>query len=213
MSSVSPADIRDAVFRPLRAAGLRPPWAGQDEGAPSESDVMRLWREAANERRLTPAAVRASVRTWLDQPATTGSRWWPSPAEVLGAASAAAMNPDVPGCGRCSKEGLREVAVHHLDRQGAATVTVRMAHCDCDRGAYWSARRGEPLRYDDGETRAPGQRLGDYLDRVTGFGSYLAHYVDPTPRERLPRGHALPEAHRGVGGDWHRALNRHGARS
>jgi hypothetical protein len=86
-------------------------------------------------------------------------------------------------CHDCREHpGLREIAWHHTDRRGQATVTTMMAACDCPLGGA----RAERTRTDNGR-RILGT-VREVWDRLAARREHTALYLDPTVTQRaVPR--------------------------
>ena len=208
MASASSADIR-TVLRLLVGAGLFAPWRGEGDLVPSEAEILREWRDAAERRALTGYRLRELVQAWLDKP-TADTRRWPAPADVLGGRTPSpGVASVVPGCDRCTLDaGYRTVAVHRLDRHDRPTVDVYAVHCDCQRGAHYAQMRALPLPGAEHERRGEAERLADFVARHQGYASTLAVYVDPTPSQMWLSTPADAPSRPVATSSWHRPLER-----
>ena len=83
--------------------------------------------------------------------------------------------PPPAGCGRCSTVGLAEVAVHY-----AARVELRSAHCTCELGQYWAAKRLESST--SGGYR--GVFVTEFAEAMARRKGVLACYMFPTEAEK-----------------------------
>lgn len=174
------AAAKKAVGR-LLGGGVFPPWRGDDQYGPSETDVFDLWRVAIDNAGLDQAEVLAAVDRWLATNAGA-RRYWPAPADVLVLARRPTGASPSAGCGRCSSAGLRQVALHVRDDADRPLVFVLSVHCDCGLGAHWAARRAEAIN--GGPERPAAMQLAQWLANARNRPSFLAAYVDPTPSQR-----------------------------
>jgi hypothetical protein len=164
-------DIKRALDR-LLALGIRAPWQATD--GPSRADVGRLWRDACDRASVDGGALLDAVDAWAAD-SQAGSRWWPSPADVL-AHARRPSSAQVGGCGRCSAGGYASIAVHYDDR-----VERWYACCTCARGTAAADRSELPLPPVANGPRPRALTVAELATRYRQRDGVRAVYVHPSP--------------------------------
>jgi hypothetical protein len=130
----------------------------------------------------TDTEIAAAAEAWID-----AETRHPTPAAfrelVRRRAASGRGDTSAGGCGRCSAEGFREVAVHRTRSNGKAECVCFVAHCDCPLGGGWARRRAEPT--EGGGEHKPGVMLSDFVASARNHPSTLEVYVDPTAEQKV----------------------------